>query len=74
MRDILPSKPSLFEEMKVIARILSQGIPHVRVDLYIINNKIYFGEMTFFHNSGIFSVTPDEWDYRIGEWLDLTQV
>ncbi len=69
--DIVPEKPSLFEEMKEIACKLSSGIPHVRVDLYVINNHIYFGEMTFFHNSGIFSVTPDEWDYKIGDWLDL---
>ena len=69
--DVLPSKPSKFEEMREIARVLSKGVPHVRVDMYVINNQIYFGEMTFFHNSGIFSVTPDEWDYKIGEWLEL---
>lgn len=69
--DVMPKKPELFDEMKKIAMTLSQGIPHVRVDLYVINGIIYFGEMTFFHNSGIFSITPDEWDYKIGEWLDL---
>ena len=69
--DIQPQKPELFEEMKDIAITLSKGIPHVRVDLYVINGNIYFGEMTFFHNSGIFSITPDEWDYKIGEWLDI---
>ena len=70
--DVIPKKPDLFEEMKEIAVTLSQGIPHVRVDLYVINGKIYFGEMTFFHNSGIFNITPDEWDYKIGKWLDLS--
>lgn len=69
--DRMPTKPEKFEEMKEIARKLSKGIPHVRVDMYVINNNIYFGEMTFYHNSGIFSVTPDEWDYKIGEWLEL---
>ena len=69
--EILPPKPLLFDEMKNIAKKLSSGIPHVRVDLYVINGQIYFGEMTFFHNSGIFSVTPEEWDYKIGEWLEL---
>ncbi len=72
--DIIPSKPALFEEMKRIATILSNGIPHVRVDLYVVNGQIYFGEMTFFHNSGIFSIEPDEWDYKIGEWLELPKV
>ncbi len=68
----VPPKPELFEEMRNIAIKLSKDIPHVRVDLYVISGKIYFGEMTFFHNSGIFSVTPDEWDYKIGQWLDLS--
>ena len=72
--DIVPAKPSHFEEMKEIACKLSRGIPHVRVDLYVINEQIYFGEMTFFHNSGIFDVIPDEWDFIIGEWLELPQI
>ncbi len=72
--DVLPEKPAKFDEMRNIARILSAGIPHVRVDLYVINNQIYFGEMTFYHNSGIFSVTPDDWDYKIGDWLTLPQI
>lgn len=69
--DVMPEKPALFNEMREIACKLSMGIPHVRVDLYVINGQIYFGEMTFFHNSGIFNITPDEWDYKIGEWLEL---
>jgi hypothetical protein len=72
--DTVPLKPKLFDEMKNIATRLSRGIPHVRVDLYVINEQIYFGEMTFFHNSGIFSVTPDEWDYIMGEWLELPKI
>ena len=72
--EIEPQKPLLFEEMKAIAQKLAKGIPHVRVDLYVINNQIFFGEMTFFHNSGLFEITPKEWDYTIGEWLDLSNV
>ncbi len=71
--DVMPAKPEKFDEMREIARVLSEGIPHVRVDMYVINKQIYFGEMTFFHNSGIFSVTPDEWDFKIGEWLKLPE-
>lgn len=63
--------PSQFEKMKEYARILSQGIPHVRVDFYEINGEVYFGEMTFYHFGGIVPFEPDEWDYRIGEWLKL---
>ena len=64
-------KPAGFEEMKEIARKLSKGFPHVRVDLYDINGKIYFGELTFFHFSGNVPFEPEEWDYIIGEWLHL---
>lgn len=38
----------IYEEMLYVAGKLSEGIPHVRVDLYNVNGKIYFGEMTFF--------------------------
>ena len=69
--DILPSKPSNFDEMLIIASKLSAGIPHVRVDLYNIKGRIYFGEMTFFHWSGMVPFEPQEWDYKFGEYLDL---
>ena len=54
-----------------LAKLLSKGMPHVRVDFYDINGKIYFGEFTFFHFSGNVPFEPDEWDYRVGEWLQL---
>ena len=65
------NKPDGFEEMKRIAGILSKGFPHVRVDLYDINGKIYFGELTFFHFSGNVPFEPEEWDYKIGRMLRL---
>lgn len=64
-------KPKNFEKMLEIAAKLSKGIPHVRVDLYNIDGKIYFGEMTFFHWSGIVPFVPEEWDYKIGDMLHL---
>ncbi len=67
-------KPEGFEEMIAIAEKLSKGIPHVRVDLYNINGKIYFGELTFFHFGGTVPFKPKEWDYKIGEWLNLPSV
>lgn len=65
------AKPKNFEEMKDVARKLSQGLPHVRVDLYNVNGKIYFGELTFFHWSGMTPFVPLEWDYKLGELLKL---
>jgi len=60
-----------FEKMKEIARKLSRGFPHVRVDLYLINHEVYFGELTFFHDGGMVPIMPKEWDYTIGQWLTL---
>ncbi len=68
---VLPEKPQNFEKMKELAAKLSVGIPHVRVDLYEVNGKIYFGEMTFSHWSGFVPFDPEEWDYKFGDWIKL---
>lgn len=64
-------KPEGFEEMKELARKLSKNIPHARIDFYDINGKIYFGEITFFHWSGMKPFKPVEWDYTFGSWIKL---
>ncbi|MBQ6282490.1 MAG: glycosyltransferase [Bacilli bacterium] len=64
-------KPKKFDEMKKIVQKLSKGFDHVRVDLYVINNEIYFGEMTFTNGNGFEEITPDEWDYKLGELWNL---
>ena len=68
-----PKKPEHFEEMKAIAAKLSKGIPQVRIDLYNINGKIYFGEMTFAHWDGFVPFEPEEWDYTFGSWIKLPE-
>ena len=65
------AKPKNFDKMLDIARKLSAGIPHVRVDLYNCDGKIYFGEMTFFHFSGMVPFSPHSWDLRFGDMLKL---
>lgn len=65
------NKPVNFELMKEIASKLSKGIPQLRVDLYNINGKIYFGELTFFHWSGMVPFIPEEWDYKFGSYIKL---
>lgn len=52
-----------------IATILSQNIQHVRVDLYLIDHKIYFGEMTFFDSAGFAPFHPEKWDTIIGGYF-----
>lgn len=66
-----PEKPLQFELMKELAKKLSQNIPHVRVDFYEVNGKVYFGEMTFFHFSGLVPFEPVEWDYEFGNYINL---
>ena len=66
-----PSKPLHYLEMIRLAEELSQGIPHVRIDFYEVNGKIYFGEYTFFHHSGCMPMEPEEWDYKMGEWIKI---
>lgn len=67
-------KPSGFEEMKSLARKLSNGFPHLRVDFYDVNGKIYFGELTFYHFSGFVKFEPREWDYIFGSWMKLSPI
>lgn len=67
----LPTKPTCWDEMKRVAATLSQGLPHVRLDLYEVNGKVYFGEYTFFHWAGCGSFEPKEWQRILGDWITL---
>lgn len=70
----LPEKPECFEEMKRVAAKLSKGIPSVRVDLYEIDGKVYFGELTLSHWGGFTPFNPNKWDYTFGAWITLPSV
>ena len=65
-----PQKPQNFDKMIELARKLSQGEAFVRVDLYNIRGKIYFGEYTFFHFSGLTPFEPEEWDEKFGDMIE----
>lgn len=69
--EVHPKKPEQFEKMVAIVEKLAKGLPHIRVDLYDCNGKIYFGELTFFDGSGFDKIEPLEWDYKIGKLLKL---
>lgn len=64
-------KPSNFGEMVKIAEILGSKFPFVRVDLYNINGKIYFSELTFTPAKGTLILDDDKCDYEMGEWLTI---
>lgn len=69
--DIKVDMPSQFDEMKNIARELSQPFQYVRVDLYLVDGKIYFGELTFFPAGGVPDFIPDEYDFIVGDLWKL---
>lgn len=50
--------------MKQLCRQLLEGIPFVRVDLYVVGDKVYFGEMTFFPASGLGVFEPEAWQEK----------
>lgn len=67
----LPPKPEKYDEMIRIAEKLSQGMRFLRVDLYEINGKVYFGELTFYTCGGYMLLEPPEWDEKLGAYLQL---
>lgn len=69
-----PTKPKNFEQMIECAKTLSKGFPHVRVDFFEANGKMYFGEMTFFDSGGRKPFTPESVDFEMGEWIILPPV
>lgn len=64
-------KPDNFDQMIKIAKILCKGFRHVRVDLYSVNNNIYFGEMTFTNGCGFDKIVPDKYDFILGDLWNI---
>ncbi len=70
---IIP-KPEKLSEMIEVAEKLSEGIPHLRVDLYSANGNVYFGELSFYHGSGYEKILPQEMNYTMGNWIDVEKM
>jgi len=64
-------KPINYEQMVACAEKLSRPFPHARVDLYNVDGKILFGEITFFDGSGYMKYDPDEFDFVLGNAFEL---
>lgn len=64
-------RPAALDEMLEYAKRLSQGFPHVRVDFYYVDGKVYFGEMTFFPWGGPIWFKPDKWNYEYGSLIKI---
>ena len=66
-----PARPRELNCMIELAQRLSQGFAHVRVDLYDVNGKVYFGEMAFTCGNGCEDTSPIEYAYRFGDYISL---
>ncbi|MBT2572024.1 ATP-grasp fold amidoligase family protein [Planococcus sp. ISL-110] len=64
-------KPEKLNEMISLSKELARDFPHARVDFYYIKGKIIFGEITFFHQSGMAKIKPYKFDEIMGSWLRL---
>ncbi|MDY2720462.1 MAG: ATP-grasp fold amidoligase family protein [Candidatus Faecousia sp.] len=71
--NVVVEKPETFEQMKQIASDLCKPFSFVRVDLYSVNCKVYFGELTFFPAGGAPDLKPPEYDRIIGDMWDITE-
>ena len=67
----LQKKPSQLEKMLMLATKLSDQAAFTRVDFYMVNGKVYFGEITLYPASGWNQFEPSKWDYKFGEWLSV---
>ncbi len=66
--------PKNHEEMTRVATQLAKGFPFVRVDLYNLQGRIIFGEMTFYPTDGRMDFYPDHWNKLIGDYLKLPEI
>ncbi len=64
-------KPIVYEKMKELAEILAKDFICVRVDFYVLKEKIYFGELTLYDASGFSKFDPEEYDRKFGDMLRL---
>lgn len=62
---------NITNKMIELAELLSKNIPQLRVDFYYANDKIYFGELTFFDSAGFTDFTPDKYNLILGNMIDL---
>jgi hypothetical protein len=69
--DVVIKKPNKLNEMLKLASVLAKDYLHVRTDFYSINDKVYFGEITFYHEAGFGIYKPLEFEHEMGSWIKL---
>ncbi|WP_051196271.1 ATP-grasp fold amidoligase family protein [Clostridium cadaveris] len=69
--DKIYEKPKQLETMIELSEKIAKDMIHVRVDWFIVNDKLYFGEITFYDGAGFDPFDNEEDDYLIGSWIKL---
>ena len=65
------TKPSNLNEMIEISKILSEGLPFSRIDLYSIFNNVFFGEITLTPENNLGKFSPVKYDEILGNFLAI---
>lgn len=63
--------PKTYHTMVELAQKLSKDIPFVRIDFFEVDERPYFGEMTFFPGGGFEEFSPDSYDQTLGAWMEI---
>jgi len=64
------SFPDNYQEMVQVAESLANGIDFIRVDLYSVSGRVYFGELTCYHGGGLIRLYPRKYDFLLGKNWD----
>ena len=67
------SEPSKFILMKNLARCLSKELKYSRIDFYLVNDNVFFGEITFYPVGGFGCFEPQEWDVQLGNMIQIPE-
>ena len=67
-------RPANLDDVLAFVRRITPKVPFMRTDLYLIGERIYFGEFTLHHGGGAEKFTPESYDMRLGEWIRLPEI
>lgn len=71
--DHVIDKPRALDEMLGLCQEIGKKFKQIRIDLYLVDNKVYFGELTFFHGGGFEHFRPEEFGLQMGEYVQLSE-
>lgn len=72
-RSVRHKKPKCFKEMIELSENLAKNLTFARIDWYVINQKLYFGEITLYPDGGFGDFEPKEYEDILGNYIELPQ-